>query len=128
MLPFARVTVIGLGLIGSSIARAVQQHMPTVRVTGYDADPAVRETAVRIQLCDDVADTAGTAVIDADFVILCVPVGAMGEVAADIAADLPADAIVSDVGSCKESVVEARPRGAAGCRLRARPSGGRHRE
>jgi cyclohexadieny/prephenate dehydrogenase len=34
MLPFARVTVIGLGLIGSSIARAIQQHMPTVRVTG----------------------------------------------------------------------------------------------
>ena len=107
MLPFSRVTVIGLGLIGSSIARAVRQHMPSVRVTGYDADPAVRETAVRIDLCDDIADTAGTSVIDADFVILCVPVGAMGAAAADIAADLPADAIVSDVGSCKESVVEA---------------------
>ena len=107
MLPFARVTVIGLGLIGSSIARAVRQHMPSVRVTGYDANPAVRETAVRIDLCDDVADSAGTAVIDADLVILCVPVGAMGAAAAEIAADLPADAIVSDVGSCKESVVEA---------------------
>jgi len=107
MLPFSRVTVIGLGLIGSSIARAVRQNMPSVRVTGYDADPAVRETAVRIDLCDDIADTAGTSVIDADLVILCVPVGAMGAAAADIAADLPADAIVSDVGSCKESVVEA---------------------
>ncbi len=105
--PFARVTIIGLGLIGSSIARAVKQHMPSVRVTGFDADPAVRETALRIALCDDVADTAGTSVIDADLVILCVPVGAMGAAAADIAADLPADAIVSDVGSCKESVVEA---------------------
>ncbi|MDG2533710.1 prephenate/arogenate dehydrogenase family protein [Sphingomonas sp. HITSZ_GF] len=107
MLPFARVTIIGLGLIGSSIARAVKQHMPSVRVTGFDADPAVRETAVRIELCDDIADTAGTSVIDADLVILCVPVGAMGAAAADIAADLPADAIISDVGSCKESVVEA---------------------
>ncbi|WP_213979632.1 prephenate/arogenate dehydrogenase family protein [Sphingomonas sp. dw_22] len=107
MLPFARVTVIGLGLIGSSIARAVRQNMPTVRLTGYDADPAVRETAVRIELCDDVADSAGAAVIDADLVILCVPVGAMGEAAAEIAADLPAEAIVSDVGSCKESVIEA---------------------
>jgi cyclohexadieny/prephenate dehydrogenase len=107
MLPFARVTIIGLGLIGSSIARAVRQHMPTVRLTGYDADPAVRETAVRIELCDDIADSAGTAVIDADLVILCVPVGAMGAAAADLAADLPAEAIVSDVGSCKESVVEA---------------------
>jgi cyclohexadieny/prephenate dehydrogenase len=107
MLPFARVTIIGLGLIGSSIARAVRQHMPTVRLTGYDMDPAVRETAVRIELCDDIADSAGTAVIDADLVILCVPVGAMGAAAAELAADLPAEAIVSDVGSCKESVVEA---------------------
>ncbi len=107
MLPFARVTVIGLGLIGSSIARGVRLAMPTVRVTGYDADLDVRATAVRIDLCDDVADSAGAAVIDADLVVLCVPVGAMGAVAADFAADLPADAIVSDVGGSKESVIAA---------------------
>ncbi|WP_294332925.1 prephenate/arogenate dehydrogenase family protein [uncultured Sphingomonas sp.] len=107
MLPFARVTILGLGLIGSSIARGIRQHMPSVRVTGYDADPAVRETAVAIELCDDVADSAGTSVIDADLVILCVPVGAMGAVAAEFAADLPAEAIVSDVGSSKLSVIEA---------------------
>ncbi len=107
MLPFARVTVIGLGLIGSSIARGVRSAMPTVRVTGYDADPDVRATAVRIDLCDDVADSAGAAVIDADLVVLCVPVGAMGAVAAEFAADLPADAIVSDVGGSKESVIAA---------------------
>ncbi|WP_066798021.1 prephenate/arogenate dehydrogenase family protein [Sphingomonas soli] len=107
MLPFSRVTIVGLGLIGSSIARGVKQHMPSVRVTGHDADPGVRETAVRIGLCDDVADTPGAAVIDADLVILCVPVGAMGDAAAAIGADLPADAILSDVGSCKESVIEA---------------------
>ncbi len=113
MLPFARVTIIGLGLIGSSIARGVRAAMPTVRVTGYDADPQVRATATRIDLCDDVADSAGAAVIDADLVILCVPVGAMGAVAAEFADDLPAEAIVSDVGSCKAEVarvlVEALP-------------------
>ncbi|MES3099888.1 prephenate/arogenate dehydrogenase family protein [Sphingomonas faeni] len=107
MLPFARVTIIGLGLIGSSMARAVQATMPTVRVTGYDADATVRETADRLQFCDDVADSAGAAVIDADLVILCVPVGIMGEVAAEFAAELPADAIVSDVGSCKAEIVRA---------------------
>ncbi len=104
MLPFARVTIIGIGLIGSSIARAVRVHMPTVRLTGFDADPEVRATADALQLFDDVADTAGTAVIDADLVILCVPVGAMGEAAGNFADDLPADAIVSDVGSCKAEV------------------------
>jgi cyclohexadieny/prephenate dehydrogenase len=107
MLPFSRITVIGLGLIGSSICRAVRAYMPTARVTGHDADPEVREIARRIDLCDDVTDTAGASVIDADLVIFCVPVGAMGAAAAAIADDLPADAIVSDVGGAKASVFAA---------------------
>lgn len=107
MIPFARVTIVGLGLIGSSVARAVKEAMPGVRVTGHDADEAVRARALDLGFCDDVTDQAGSAVIDADLVILCVPVGAMGEVAASIASDLPADAIVSDVGSSKQSVADA---------------------
>jgi cyclohexadieny/prephenate dehydrogenase len=107
MLPFARVSIIGLGLIGSSIARAVQIHMPTVRLTGHDSDPSVRERANALGFLDDVTDTAGAAVTDADLVILCVPVGAMGSVAESIADELPADAIVSDVGSSKASVIAA---------------------
>ncbi len=107
MLPFSRVAIIGLGLLGSSIAHAVRQAMPTVRLTGHDASAEVRETARRIDLVDDVADTPGAAVIDADLVVLCVPVGAMEAVAAAIADDLPAEAIVSDVGSCKASVARA---------------------
>ena len=107
MLPFARVTVIGLGLIGSSILRAVRAQMSTVRLTGYDADADVRETVRTLDLCDDVTETSGAAVIDADLVILCVPVGIMGDVAAEFAADLSADVIVSDVGSCKASVAAA---------------------
>jgi len=107
MLPFARVTIIGLGLIGSSLARAIRQHMPTVRITGHDADPAVREAARALDLAEDITDTAGAAVTDAEFVILCVPVGAMGAAAAEIADDLPAGVIVSDVGSCKASVAAA---------------------
>jgi cyclohexadieny/prephenate dehydrogenase len=107
MLPFSRITIIGLGLIGSSVSRAVKAKMPDVRVTGYDAEPQVRERARAIGLCDDVTDLPGTAVIDAGLVLLCVPVGAMGEVASEFADDLPADAIISDVGSCKQSVAEA---------------------
>ena len=107
MLPFSRVTIIGLGLIGSSIARAVREHMPTARVTGYDGDPGVRERSVVLGFCHDVADSAGAAVTDADLVILCVPVGAIGTVAAEFAADLPADCIVSDVGSSKAGVAAA---------------------
>jgi len=107
MLPFARVTIIGLGLIGSSIARAIRAEMPTVRVTGYDHDPDVRARSTALDFCDDIADSAGAAVTDADLVILCVPVGAMGAVASEIADDLPADAVVSDVGSSKAGVAAA---------------------
>ncbi len=107
MLPFARVSIVGLGLIGSSIARGVREAMPGVGLSGYDADAEVRETVRALGLVDDVADSAGAAVIDADLVILCVPVGAMGASAAEIVDDLPADAIVSDVGSCKASVAVA---------------------
>jgi cyclohexadieny/prephenate dehydrogenase len=110
MLPFPRITILGLGLIGSSVARAVKANMPDVQVIGYDADADVRERARALGFCDDVADLAGTAVIDAGLVLLCVPVGAMEDVAHEFAADLPADAIISDVGSCKQSVAEALAR------------------
>ena len=113
MMPFMRVTVIGLGLIGSSIAHGIRASMPTVRVTGHDASAQVREIARRIDLCDDITDTAGASVIDADLVILCVPPGAMGAVAAAIAADLPADAILSEVASWPASRRSSRGAGAS---------------
>ena len=105
MLPFARVAIVGMGLIGSSLARAVRARMPTVRLTVTDADPAVRARVADLDLADDVADSAGAAVVDADLVVLAVPVGAMRAVAAEIAGDLAAGAIVSDVGSVKGQVL-----------------------
>lgn len=107
MLPFARVSIIGLGLIGSSLAHAIRANMPGVRITGHDASADVRDIARTIKLTDDVTDTPGAAVMDADLVILCVPPGAMGAVAQEIAADLPAEAIISDVGSSKAAILAA---------------------
>jgi len=107
MLPFSRITIIGLGLIGSSLAHAIRAYLPTVRVTGHDASADVREIARRIGMCDDITDTAGAAVTDADLVLICTPVGVIGAVAAEIADDLPREAIVSDVGSSKASVLAA---------------------
>ncbi|MFV0625378.1 prephenate/arogenate dehydrogenase family protein [Sphingomonas sp. ac-8] len=107
MLPFARVAIVGLGLIGSSVARAVREAMPGVRLTGHDADPQVRETARALNLVDDVAEHPGAAVLDAELVVLCVPVGAIGAVAAELAPDLPEGVIVTDVGSSKASVAQA---------------------
>jgi cyclohexadieny/prephenate dehydrogenase len=105
--PFGTVALIGLGLIGSSIARAVRATMPGVRLTGYDADPEVRDRVRHLGLLDLVADSAADAVADAPLVILCVPVGAMAAAAGAIAGHLRDDAIVSDVGSSKASVAAA---------------------
>ncbi len=107
MLPFSRVAIIGMGLIGSSIARAVRQKMPTVALTVTDADAAVRERVRELDLADQVTDHAGAAVVDADLVILAVPLGAFAEVGAEIAPELAANAVVSDVGSSKQHVVDA---------------------
>ena len=104
---FGHVTIVGLGLIGSSIARAVKAATPDVRVIGYDRDADVRLRSAALGFCDAIAATPGEAVRDADLVILCVPVGAMGAAASEFAADLTPHAIVSDVGSCKASVAKA---------------------
>ncbi len=102
-----RLAIIGLGLIGSSIARAVKDKLPGVMVTGHDASADVRDIARTLGLCDAVTDRADAAVADADLVILAVPVGGMADAAAAMAPGLAAQAIISDVGSSKASVAEA---------------------
>lgn len=105
--PFARIAVIGLGLLGGSVALAARARLPGVVVTGYDADPAVRARAAAIGLATTIADTPAQAVADAQLVVFCVPVGAMGAAAAAVAPHLPATCVVSDVGSSKASVLKA---------------------
>lgn len=104
---FGRLAIIGIGLIGSSIARAAKDLNLAGRVVLSDREPAVRARAREIGLGDEVAETALDAALDADHIVLCVPVGACGVVAAEIAGSLKPGAILSDVGSVKGSVVEA---------------------
>lgn len=102
---FENIAIIGLGLIGSSLSKAIIDE-GIGKTIGYDASSDVRKRAAEINLCTHIADNPAEAVQNADLVILCVPVGAMGKVAEEIAEHLPKDAIISDVGSCKQSVYE----------------------
>ena len=104
---YDRVALIGLGLIASSMFWAMKRGGLVGEVTGYARSEATRDTARRIGLCDRVCDTAAESVAGADLVVLCVPVGAMGDVAAEIAPHLKPGATVSDVGSVKASVIQA---------------------
>ncbi|SKB42360.1 prephenate/arogenate dehydrogenase family protein [Sphingopyxis flava] len=99
-----RLAVIGLGLIGSSIARAVKARLPDVAVTGYDVSADVRDEARLLGFCDRLADDAADAVRDADLVILAVPVGGMADAARAMAPGLAQHTIISDVGSSKAGV------------------------
>jgi cyclohexadieny/prephenate dehydrogenase len=81
--------------------------MADVKVSGYDADPAVRTRVRELGLADPVTDDPTEAVKGAGLVLFCVPVGAMNEAAKAVAGALPKDAIVSDVGSAKMAVARA---------------------
>jgi cyclohexadieny/prephenate dehydrogenase len=101
------VAIIGLGLLGGSIGLAVKARGLPIVTRGWDRDASVRERAAARGLVGEVCETPEAAVAGADLVILCVPVGAMGEAARSIASGLEPDAIVSDVGSSKAAVAEA---------------------
>ncbi|MEZ5686854.1 MAG: prephenate/arogenate dehydrogenase family protein [Paracoccaceae bacterium] len=104
---YNRVALIGLGLIASSIAHAVKWKDLAGEVVGHARSRETRETALEIGLVSEVFETAAEAVKGADLVVLCVPVGAMADVAAEIAPHLAPGATVTDVGSVKQAVIEA---------------------
>ncbi len=127
-MPFERIAVIGLGLLGGSIGLAVAESLPNAETAGYDADPAVRRRASERGLVDRVCDSAAEAVANAELVIFCVPVGAIGAAAAEIAGALPPEAIVSDVGSSKATVAEVLRTALPGaCVIPAHPVAGTER-
>jgi len=103
--PFDRVALIGIGLIGSSLAHAMRKHKLAGEITGYARSEATRKKALEIDLVDKVFPTAAQAVKDADLVILCSPVGTYGELAREIGPGLRPGAILTDVGSVKGAVV-----------------------
>ena len=104
---FQRIAIIGLGLLGGSIGLAVREFMPGIATAGYDANPETRTRAAARGLVGTVCESGADAVQDADLVIFCVPPGAMGDAAREVAGSLPAGALVSDVGSSKEAVAKA---------------------
>ncbi|NRA87325.1 MAG: prephenate/arogenate dehydrogenase family protein [Rhizobiales bacterium] len=105
-LKFKKITIIGLGLLGSSLARVIKEREITDHLVGFDVSDAVRDRATEIKLCDDVYDTAAKAVDGADLVILAVPVGVSGEVAASFIENMKQGATLTDVGSVKAAVIK----------------------
>ena len=102
---FDRVALIGIGLIGSSLARALRRHGLAGHIAGHARSQRTRDKAVELGLVDSIHDSARAAVAGCDLVVICVPVGAYAEIAAAMAPALAPGAIVSDVGSVKQAVL-----------------------
>lgn len=103
---FEKLALIGIGLIGSSIARAVKLKGLAKSIAITTRKPATLEEARELGLGDVYTLDAAEAVADADLVIICTPIGAYGQVMQDIAGSLMPGAILSDVGSVKRHVMK----------------------
>ncbi len=104
---FDRLALIGMGLIGSSLARVCRRKGIARKIIVSDLSPDVCARVRELGIADAVADSAPAAVADADLVILCAPVGAMEAIAGKVGPHLRAGAILSDVGSVKSAIVAA---------------------
>ncbi len=102
---FERLALIGIGLIGSSIARGARAFGLARQLVICDASPQALARAAELGLGDVYEADAAKAVAGADCVILCAPVGALASIAAAVAPALQPGTILSDVGSTKESVM-----------------------
>jgi cyclohexadieny/prephenate dehydrogenase len=103
---FDRVALIGFGLIGGSIARAAREQGLAKEIFTTARSAKTRARVMELGIVDRVVETNAEAAEGADLVILCIPVGACGAVAAEIAGHLKPGAIISDVGSVKGAVVK----------------------
>ena len=100
---FNHIALVGLGLIASSIALNLKSKKNRIKITGYSRTKKTREEARKINFCT-VCDNYEDCIKEANLVILCVPVGAMGDTMEKITPYLSKSAIVTDVGSVKKKV------------------------
>ena len=106
MSEFHKISVIGLGLIGTSILHAINaKKNDSITTFAYDLNSKHRDIVLEMKIATFVCDKIDDAIKDADLVILAVPVGSMKSVAISISSSLKESAVVTDTGSTKKSVM-----------------------
>ncbi len=106
MAHYEQIAIIGFGLIGSSLARAVKENDLTSCLIGCDNSEESRSAAIELKLADKMLSCPKDAVKDADLIILATPLGAFEEIVELIAPHLKKNAVITDVGSVKTSVAQ----------------------
>jgi prephenate dehydrogenase len=106
-----KLAVIGVGLIGGSLALALKKASAVEQVSGYSRNTTTRQEAKDLGIIDIAAESIQQAVTDADMIFVAVPMGAMQHVLTEIAEYAPVDAVITDGGSAKMEVVKAAEQG-----------------
>jgi cyclohexadieny/prephenate dehydrogenase len=104
---FKRVCLIGIGLIGSSLARVMRRDGLADHIVACARKAETLETVTRLGLADSVTTDLAEAVTGADLVVICTPIGAYDAIGRSIGPALSPGCIVSDVGSVKQAVIDA---------------------
>jgi cyclohexadieny/prephenate dehydrogenase len=102
---FERVAIIGIGLIGSSLARVIRRDSPKTHIVACARRAETLDAVRRLKIADETTDDPAAAVAGADLVVIATPLSAYAEIAAKIAPALKDGAIVTDVGSVKEAAI-----------------------
>lgn len=103
---FNKITIIGIGLIGSSLARVIKKEKLAEKLTAYDSNPDYLKQSMELGIVDAVDYDLVSSVKDADLIVYSTPVGAYGKITEQIAPHLKKGAIITDVGSIKKYSVE----------------------
>jgi cyclohexadieny/prephenate dehydrogenase len=102
---FDRVAIIGIGLIGSSLARVIRRDNPATYIVACARRAETLDAVRRLSIAEEATDDPAAAVAGADLVVLATPLSAYAEIAGKIAPALKPGAIVTDVGSVKEAAI-----------------------
>jgi prephenate dehydrogenase len=98
-----RIAVIGVGLIGGSVALAARERLQAT-VTGFDPDAEALRAALERGALDEAAESMVDAVKDAEIIVVAAPVGRLIDLVADLLLEAPADCVITDVGSTKQQL------------------------
>ncbi|MEM9586708.1 MAG: prephenate dehydrogenase/arogenate dehydrogenase family protein [Planctomycetota bacterium] len=106
-IPLSRMTVVGVGLLGGSVALAIRRAMPETQIHGVIRNPEARQQAVALGIVDRAFESVPQACEGSDVVVLATPVDHIAALAAEAAGVLATDALITDVGSTKQTIVDA---------------------
>ncbi|MGB7347532.1 MAG: prephenate dehydrogenase/arogenate dehydrogenase family protein [Pirellulaceae bacterium] len=102
-----RIAILGVGLLGGSVALSLRRRLPNIEIIGFSRSEAKRQRTIELGVIDSAADSVPAACDGCDVVVVAAPVDRIAEMATIAAASAPKNCLITDVGSTKETIVAA---------------------